>query len=184
MIARCAPVLAIAFVIEVALLVAGTPDAATTGAALICGVSLAAVYADLLRSGEYHGLVAGGIAPRRIVAPVVILLVLLQALVVAFCYRFERPDVPSAYIGYTLSAAQPILIASSALPICVRSSAREPWAQVLLLLLAYVGCLIAAQMETRVAGIGAGLYWLYIVPALVAIDVVLFRHLAQPARSA
>ena len=184
MIARCAPILAMAFVVEVALLVVGTPDAATTGAALICGVSLAAVYTDLVRCGEYHGMVAGGIAPRRIVAPVIILLVLLQALVIAFCYRFERPGVPSAYIGYTLSAVQPVLIASSALPLCVRSSAREPWAQVLLLLLAYVGCLVGAQMETRVAGIGAGLYWLYVVPALIVIDVVLFRHLAQPARSA
>jgi hypothetical protein len=184
MIARSAPVLAIAFLIEVALLVVGTPDAATTGAALICGVSLAAVYTDLLRRGEYHGMLAGGIAPRRIVAPVIILLVLLQALVVAFCYRFEHPTVPSAYIGYTLSALQPVLIASLVLPICVRSSAREPWAQVLLLLLGYVACLVVTQMSVRIAGVGAGLYWMYAVPALVAADMLLFRYVSRPTSAA
>ena len=183
-IARVAPLLAIGFLIECGLLVTENPDAATTAAALVFGVSLAMFYTDLVRSGEYHGMVGGGISPRRIVAPVIVLLVLLQALVVAFCYRFEHGDARSAYIGYTLAALQPVLVGSAALPLCVRSTVREPWSHVLLLLLGYVACVFLARLASHGAGIGSGLFWIYIIPPLAIADILLFRTLEHPAREA
>jgi hypothetical protein len=183
MIARCAPVLAAGWIVEIVLLLTETPDAATTVAALVDAVGLAVVYTDVIRYGEYYGMLGGGISPRRVVAPVIVLVLLLQALFIAFCYLYEHPILASAYIGYTLSALQPVFFASLVLPICVRSGAREPWAQVLLLLLGYIACVVVAQFSTRGARIGAGLYWMYVIPVLIIADVLLFRYVSRPTNA-
>lgn len=177
---RCGAVIALAILCEAALLWAGGTDVASTGAAFVVAIGLAVVYGRLAHDGEYVALAAAGIAPRRIIAAVVATVVVVQGLFLAYEYTFERGNMPSAYIGYALSALQPVFMASSALPITVRSRAREPWAHMFLLLGGYTACLVAARTGARIAELGTGMYWFYVVPVLAIADAVLFRSLRTP----
>lgn len=169
---------------EAVLLALYGPDSAALGAAFALGVGLAVVYGRLGHDGEYVGLLAGGISPRRIIASVITVTIAAQAGFAAYEYAFQRADIPSAYIGYALGALQPVFIASSAFPICVRTRVREPWAATLLLLVAYVACVLMARAATGAARLGTGLYWFYVIPALAALDVALFRWLRFPTAAA
>jgi hypothetical protein len=172
---RCALALIAGFACEAAALALLGPDAGTMAGAFVLGSGLAIVYTRLARDREYLALLAAGVAPRRVNAAVVAVTALVQIAVVASCCALAGARAPSAYLGYALAGLQPVFIASSALPICVRSRDREPWAQMFLLLLAYVACVVAAGVAAAFQHVGPGLSWLYVVPALAVIDVLLFR---------
>ncbi len=182
MLRAAAPALAAAMLAVGVLWLEG-PIAASTGGAYALAVGLAVVFGRLVRSGEYGALLQAGISPRRIVAAVVAIACALAAIEAVAACALRPPVVRTLYAGYVLAALQLPLLASLALPISARSRREEPWALVVLLLLAYTVAIIAAAVLGARAGWAPGLEWLFVDAALVAADIALYRDLIAPHRT-
>jgi lipopolysaccharide export LptBFGC system permease protein LptF len=172
------PALAASAAFEAALWFAGTPEFAATAGAIVLAIGLAIAYGSLAKHGEFLALLAAGIAPRRTGAVVVIGAAIVAAIESAASSVLRPPVLRTEHVAYALSALQPVLIASSVLPLSVRNPGREPWARVLLLLVIYVACLVMVRTLVRVTDSAhGGLYWVYIVAALALYDIFLYRQL-------
>ena len=158
----------------------GGPTLGLTAGPFGIAVGLAVSYGGLAQRGEYDALLQAGIAPRRIGA-VVVACALVPALVEAWvACAFFRPGLRTEYAGYVLMALQLPLMASLALPIAVRSRNEEPWARMVVLLIAYA--IVTALVRTfgRATGWAPGSEWVFVDVALLAADVALYRDAAKP----
>jgi lipopolysaccharide export LptBFGC system permease protein LptF len=177
------PALAAAILALVALWFLEGPIPASTGGAYALAVALAVVFGRLARSGEFGALLQAGISPRRAVASIVAVASAIAVLDAAAACALRPPLVRTEYAGYVFAALQFPLLASLALPISARSRREEPWARMILLLIAYTASIVAATAIGRTSGWAPGLEWLFIDAALVAADVALYRDLVAPRRS-
>lgn len=143
-------------------------------------VGLAVAYGNLARDGEYVALLQAGIAPRRIGAVVVLCVLALAFMEAAIACAFFPPATRTEYAGYVLAALQLPLIASITLPVAVRSRTEEPWARMVVLLIAYTIVTALLRAFGRSAGWAPGSEWYFIDIALVAADIALYRDAAKP----
>ena len=157
-----------------------TPDTAFATAPYALCVGLAVVYGRWARSGEFTALLQAGVSPRRIAAPVVLIVLVAALLGAAFACALVPPDVPTQYAGYVLSALQLPLMASLTLPIALESRNEEPWARMTLLLFGYAIFSTVVRVAGLATGWAPGLEWFFVDGALLGADVALYRRLARP----
>jgi lipopolysaccharide export LptBFGC system permease protein LptF len=177
------PALVAAILALVALWFLEGPIPASTGGAYALAVALAVVFGRLARNGEFGALLQAGISPRRAVVGIVAVAFAVATFDAAAACVLRPPLARTEYAGYLLAALQLPLMASLALPISARSGREEPWARMILLLLAYTVSIVAATALGRTIGWAPGLEWLFIDAALAAADVALYRDLIAPRRS-
>ncbi|HEX3463165.1 MAG TPA: hypothetical protein VHS78_03815 [Candidatus Elarobacter sp.] len=170
------PAIVIAIACGAELWAIGARVTAFTGAAYALAIGLAVAYARLSRSGELRALEAVGIAPRRITASVLVVVVVVAACSAVTACSFGKPAVPTEYAGYLLAALQLPLAASLALPVVRLAGDEQPWAVMALVLGVYSIGVVALTAFARVQGWAPGLEWLFVDGALLAADVTLYRQ--------